>query len=134
MSTRTILSAMLWIGLVGACSRGSSPTYPLASSAIAPAARGNVDVEAEPNGNTRVSISVRHLAPPASIAARATTYVAWIVPRGSASPGAAPSQPSDARPINVGAIAVDDDLEGSLETTTPFQQFDVIITPEPISG
>lgn len=132
MRIKTIVTTALCIALGGAaCSRGKPPQYPLASSARAPAAQGNVDVVPEPNGNTRIAIKVKHLAPPASISARATTYVAWIVPRGSVSTVAGANQPADPDPINVGALTVDADLNGILETTTPYQQFDLIITPEP---
>ena len=131
MTTRTILSAALWIGLAASCGRGGSPKYPLASSPSAPGAQGNVNVEPGPNGNTRVAISVRHLAPPANISASATTYVAWIVPRAASTSRNADNQPTDMAPMNVGAINVDKNLNGTLETVTPFQQFDVMITPEP---
>ncbi len=122
MRTRTGMLAALWLGLVvAACNRGgpaNGPQYPLTNSGSTPAAQGNVYVDTGPNGNTRVAINVRHLAPPSSITPMATTYVAWIVPG------------ADQPPINAGAIEVDAELKGTLETITPHRQFEVIITPE----
>jgi hypothetical protein len=139
MRTRIgVLAVAMSVGFAGVaslgCSRGAS-RYPLVSSPNTPAAQGSYQVKSEPNGNTRLAIQVRYLAPPARITSTATTYVAWIVPTTAAAGEPAPTGPGepldDQRPINVGAIEVGDDLEGKLETTTPFRKFDIMITPEP---
>jgi hypothetical protein len=136
---RTCLLAVMSMGFVAACALGGSPggpQYPLTSSPRTPAAEGNINVDSGPNGNTKLSIKVRHLAPPSSVTSTATTYVAWIVPRAASAAASDQTNQETARaneqqPINVGAIMVDDDLKGTLETITPFRQFDLMITPEP---
>jgi hypothetical protein len=47
-----------------------------------------------------------------------TVYVVWF-------------QPTDGGTQNVGALVLNKDLEGSLDTLTPHQRFLVSITPEP---
>lgn len=83
-----------------------------------PAGEGTVRVSEGDNGNTKVSIRVKHLAPPSKIEANSTVYIVWI-------------QPMDGNRQNVGALAVDKDLEGSLDTLTPHRRFKISITPEP---
>lgn len=172
--TSIVLSLAAPLALfAGACTNAfgtsgtTTPKYPLQTASTNPAAQGTVSAQAGQNGNTQLSIEVKHLAPPGSIAQGATTYVAWIVPSDAqASPsgpsGMAPqSQPGQqgsettqqgqtqnfqgqeqfqaqprqgntmAQPINVGAIQLDSDLHGRLDSVTPFHHFELIITPEP---
>jgi len=88
------------------------------SAADVPASQGTVQVTTGENGNTQVSIRVKHLAPPSKMALDSTVYVVWF-------------QPVDGDTQNVGALVLNDDLEGSLDTLTPHQRFLVSITPEP---
>ena len=83
-----------------------------------PASEGTVRVSDGDNGNTKVSIRVKHLAPPSKIAADSTVYVVWI-------------QPREGDRQNVGALALNKDLEGSLDTLTPHRRFKLSVTPEP---
>lgn len=94
----------------------------LGGGSAAPAAQGTVKVAKGPNANTRLKISVKHLAPPDRVSPGATVFVVW------------------ARPIrqggfaqNLGALKVNQNLEGTLETVTPLRDFDLLITPEPTS-
>jgi hypothetical protein len=82
------------------------------------ASEGTVRVSEGDNGNTKVSVRVKHLAPPSKLAADATVYVVWI-------------QPSKGDKQNVGALTLNKDLEGSLDTLTPQHRFKVFVTPEP---
>jgi hypothetical protein len=76
---------------------------------------------AEANGNTHIAIKVVHLAPPDRVGAGASTYVAWSEV-GS----------GDAKQLqNLGAIRVDKDFSGQLETVSALTDFDLFITPEP---
>jgi hypothetical protein len=93
-------------------------SHEMHSAAAVPAAHGTVDATEDGNGNTSLRIKVEHLAPPSKIAPDATVYVVWIEPRN------APRQ-------NVGALALNDELEGSLDTVTPHRRFRVVVTPEP---
>jgi hypothetical protein len=90
----------------------------MSSSSGNPAAQGTVNASAADNGNTALRVRVKHLAPPSRMASDATVYVVWI-------------QPGDAAIQNVGAMTLNDDLEGRLDTVTPHSRFTVTVTPEP---
>jgi hypothetical protein len=83
-----------------------------------PAGQGTVRVSNGDNGNSKVSVRVKHLAPPSKVAPGSTVYVVWF-------------RPVDGDPQNVGALILNDDLEGSLDTLTPHRRFRVSVTPEP---
>jgi hypothetical protein len=83
------------------------------------AAEGQVKVK-EKDGNRMLEVNVKHLAPPDRLQGDAKNYVVWVKPLDQA-----------AAPMNVGALAINDDLEGSLKTVTPFEKFEVFVTPEP---
>lgn len=89
----------------------------MAASGEVPAAQGKVSTEIGENGNRRVHVEVKHLAPPNRVVPAATTYVVWI-------------QVPGVTTQNVGALKVDDDLAGSLEFVTAHKTFRVVITPE----
>jgi len=88
------------------------------SASNVPASEGTVKASLGDNGNTRLSIRVKHLAPPFKLQADATVYVVWI-------------QQMDQPKQNIGALVLNKDLEGSLDTVTPFRRFSVMVTPEP---
>jgi hypothetical protein len=90
---------------------------PLVASPAVPAAAGNVNYDMDRNGNVKLKISTKHLAPPDRLTPPKSTYVVWITPPGG-------------QPQNAGALAVNDKLEGSLTTTTPAKAFDVRVTAE----
>jgi hypothetical protein len=98
--------------------QGCDTTQQMLSDADVPASQGKVTVGAADNGNTEVTVQVKHLAPPAKIAADAKIYVVWI-------------QPSNGEKQNVGALALNDNLEGHLRTVTPHRRFLLTVTPEP---
>lgn len=91
--------------------------FPMTAGSETPAAEGMVKVSDGDNGNSRIVLSIEHLAPPQKVTPGATTYVAWV-----AGPGAAPQ--------NVGALTVAEDLSAKLETVTPLKSFEVFVTPE----
>jgi hypothetical protein len=82
------------------------------------ASEGTVRVSDGDNGNTKLSVRVKHLAPPSKVEADSTVYVVWI-------------QPKEGDWQNVGALTLSEDLEGSLDTLTPHRRFKVSVTPEP---
>jgi hypothetical protein len=94
------------------------PPTAMVSSAESPASEGTVSATAGDNGNTNVAIRVKHLAPPSKMQADATVYVVWI-------------QPRNARAQSVGALVLNSNLEGQLDTVTPHRRFAVMVTPEP---
>lgn len=87
--------------------------------ALAPAAQGKITADKADGGNTDLEVEVSHLAKPERVASGASDYVVWIQPQGSQNLQ------------NVGVLRVDDDLEGKYETTIPYEDFRVVITPEP---
>ncbi|MCK9462457.1 MAG: hypothetical protein M0R80_22780 [Proteobacteria bacterium] len=97
---------------------GCDTTQQLLSDSDVPASQGTVTVGAADNGNTDVTVRVKHLAPPAKLAPEAKIYVVWI-------------QPKDGAKQNVGALTLNDELEGSLATLTPHRRFLLTVTPEP---
>ena len=88
-----------------------------------PAAEGTVLVTSGPNQNTRLKITVHHLAHPDRLGPGATVFVVWARP---AERGASLQ--------NLGALRVDNDLDGSLETVTPLRNFELLITAEAEAG
>lgn len=110
--------AVALLGLMLGCASGR--TVRLTGSPQVPAAQGAVRVESGANNNTRLRIDVHHLADPQRIAPGATALVVWAQP---AAAGGAPQ--------NIGALRVNERLEGELETVTPQRDFELTITAEP---
>jgi hypothetical protein len=104
---------------LGATQLGCGSSQEMRSASGVPASQGTVRATEGDNGNTNLSIRVKHLAPPQQIASEATVYVVWI-------------QPRDFPRQNMGALILSADLEGSLDTVTPHSRFMVSITPESI--
>lgn len=100
---------------------GCAKNQAMISSADVPASEGTVRATAGDNGNTKLNVQVKHLAPPEKMASDATVYVVWI-------------QAPNASKQNVGALTLNDNLEGTLETLTPHRRFEVTVTPEPSRG
>ncbi len=93
---------------------------PLQVSEKDPSAEGTVQTSAGKNGNVRVSIVAKHLAHPERLDPPESTYVVWVQPHG----GGGQAQ-------NMGALKVDKDLTGTLQTVVPWKSFDLFITAEP---
>lgn len=97
---------------------GSPGPQTMTTSAESPAAEGTVEATKAPNDNTKIEVRVKHLAAPSKLADDASVYVVWI-------------QASKGEVQNVGALEVDKDLVGKLDTTTPHKSFTLTVTPEP---
>jgi hypothetical protein len=82
-----------------------------------PAAHGTVNVQTGRNGNTKLKIDVKDLAEPGALTPPRNVYVVWV-------------QPPDKTPRNEGALVVNKNLDGQLQTRTPFANFRVFITAE----
>ena len=91
-----------------------------------PAAQGAVSVKEGDNGNVKLAVSVKHMAPPERVATGASSYVVWLKPLATGNENEAPQ--------NLGALAVNKDQEGELNTTTAYRQFDLFVTAEPEAG
>ena len=124
MSTRTSIMRSVALAAVlpavvalGSLQSGCSSTQKMRSASAVPASKGTVDATAGDNGNTNLAVRVKHLAEPLMVASDATVYVVWVHPR-------------DAAMQNVGALTLNDNLEGSLDTVTAQSRFQVSVTPE----
>jgi hypothetical protein len=89
----------------------------LTNTGTAPAAEGKVITDNDRNGNTGVNIEVKHMATPQSLTPPKQTYLVWVQPRGK-------------DPELLGALRVNENLEGSLKAATAYKTFDVLITAE----
>ena len=89
----------------------------LVNTGAAPAAEGKVTTDNDRNGNTHVDVQVKHMATPQSLTPAKQTYLVWVQPRGK-------------DPELLGALRVNEDLEGSLKATTPYKDFEIFVTAE----
>jgi hypothetical protein len=89
----------------------------LVNTGAAPAAEGKVITDNDRNGNTHIEIHVKHMATPQSLTPARQAYLVWVQPRGK-------------EPELLGALRVNEDLEGSLKATTPYKDFEVLVTAE----
>ena len=104
----------------------SSGGTPMLASPRVPAAQGAVSVKDGGNGNVKLEVSVKHMAPPDKVATGASSYVVWLKPLATGNENEAPQ--------NMGALAVNKDQEGEFNTTTAYRQFDLFVTAEPEAG
>ena len=97
---------------------GCATTRRLATSPTMPAAEGNVAFSATRNNNTRIRLRVKHLAYPEKLTPPASIYVVWI------------RATKDAQAQNIGALVINKNLVGELDTETPLHSFELFITAE----
>ena len=91
--------------------------YPLTADPSVPAARGQVDVGRDKNGNTKVEVEVEHLAMPENLTPPKAAYVVWFQERGS-------------EPLSQGALKPNKKLKATFKGVTPMKSFDVFVTAE----
>ena len=96
---------------------GCASTYQLSAGPQVPAAQGMVQAKTGENGNTRLKLSVQHLAMPDRITAGSSVFVVW-------------ARSPDAAAQNLGTLRVDKDLDGKFDTVTPLRNFELSVTPE----
>jgi hypothetical protein len=119
--TIVVLVASAVVACASACTHEQSGPQPVTMSASdkVPAAQGQIQIGSGSNGNTSLHVAVAHMAPAEKMSAGATTYVVWVRPLAA-----------DGTPQNLGALSVDKDLTGALDTVTPLKSFEVFVTPE----
>ncbi|MBK7396167.1 MAG: hypothetical protein IPJ34_07665 [Myxococcales bacterium] len=115
MSVVMKVHATLFLGalLLDACTQAQ----PMTPASTVPASQGTVTATAADNGNTKVAVKVKHLAQPSKVQPDAAIYLVWI-------------QPPNGPVQSVGALTLDSDLQGTLETVTPHRRFQLTVTPE----
>jgi len=120
MNFHRFMIAILILTCLAALSCSGPRQLRLTTSSDIPAAQGTVKISTTDNGNTKIDVVVEHLASPERINPGATVFVVWA--RGSE---------AGAQPQNLGALKVDDNLNGSISAVTPLRSFEVFITAEP---
>jgi hypothetical protein len=98
---------------------GGGKGEPLQNAASQPAAEGTLKTSVGKNDNTEIDLKVKHLAHPEKLQKPASSYVVWT------------QRDDKAPPQNIGALQVDKNLTGTLNTKTPLHKFDLFITQEP---
>lgn len=113
-----VLAAVAF-GCKGSAPEPRTPT-PLEASSKMPAAQGDVLAEPGENGNVKLTLHMKHLAPPEKMTTGATVYIVWVK-----------STAADGKVQNVGALKPDPaTLEASFTTMTTLPEFDVMVTAE----
>ncbi len=110
---------LIWFAIVAflLAAAASAREDKLTNTGIAPAAEGKVITSTDRNGNTEVEVQVKHVARPQSLTPGRQNYLVWVQPRGKEAE-------------LLGALRVNENLEGSLKATTTYKDFDVLITAE----
>jgi hypothetical protein len=111
------LASLALASTAGLSACGGPSAVPMLNAPQTPAAQGSVVARAAENGNTKLTVEVKHLAAPEKVSPGAKVYVVWVQPQGGP-------------PQNVGALRVDDSLTGHLETVTAHPSFEVRVTAE----
>ncbi len=111
-------AVVLALGL-GATSAGcgGGKSYALRPLERTSGAEGKLKVK-EDNGNRIISVEMEHLAQPSAIDGRFNTYVLWL----------RPARQKEWK--NMGSLRIDSDRKAKLETVTPYESFDVMVTAE----
>ena len=91
--------------------------YPMTASSIVPGARAQAEIGKDDNGNTKLKMTVEHLANPANLTPPTAGYVVWLRERSGESE-------------NQGQLKMDKNLRAKFETVTSFKSFDVFVTAE----
>jgi hypothetical protein len=91
--------------------------FPMTADNSVPAARGQVDVGRDKNGNTKVEVEVEHLAMPENLTPPRAVYVVWFQERGSEA-------------LSQGALKPDKKLKARFKGVTPMKSFDILVTAE----
>ena len=108
---------LVLVGLTVLTGIGNAKKFPLTAAPSVPAARGQVDVGQDKNGNTKVELKVEHLATPENLTPPRTAYVVWFKER-------------DAEPMNQGLLKPGKNLKATFRSVTPLKTFDVLVTAE----
>lgn len=91
--------------------------YPMTAASIVPGARAEIAISKDKNGNTRLKMTVQHLAHLENLTPPAAVYVIWLQERGG-------------NAENQGQLKMDKNLKATFETVTPWKSFDVFVTAE----
>lgn len=115
----TTLLFSIFIGVAMMSMGCASPTvYQMQSGERTAGAEGELTITSDDNGNQLVALTVAHLPQPSRLDQQLATYVVWLSPKDSG------------QRYNVGRIQLGDDRTGTLQFTTAFDAYDLMITGE----
>ena len=124
MNYRLLITPAILISFLSAsCSligSGGSRELRMTGSPDVPGAQGTATVSTTDDGNTKIDLVVKHLAPPENVNPGATVYVVWVT-----------DIEWGAEPHNLGALKVDSDLNGKITAVTNMRSFELYVTAEP---
>jgi len=109
------VSASLLIIITAGCIQ-TVQTVRFPISMETPAAEGQAKISRDKNNNTKIKLTVNHLALPEHLAPPKAVYVVWIR--------------SEDRLVNLGQLRVDKRLKGNFDGVTPLKEFRIFITAE----
>lgn len=112
-----VAAAVILTAAFAGCASGPR----LASAPSLSKAKGSVAFKTTLYSGTRIVVKIKNLPEPEKLDPPGYAYVAWVQNEREA-----PAQ-------NVGALALDVDLNGELQTITPLHEFDFFLTVEPSS-
>jgi hypothetical protein len=121
LSFSAVLAVTLAMSGCSALGIGGRAAIRLSSSSALPAVEGLAKFKATKNNNTRITLTVKHLPQPEKLTPPANQYIVWT------------RAAKDESAQNIGALVVDKNLNGKLETETPLHTFELFITAE-VSG
>jgi hypothetical protein len=107
-----------WIAAVLlALTLGCAQTVALRKAPEVPAALGEAKITTDENNNTRIELTVEHLAPARNLTPPKSVYVVW-------------AQAPEGRTMNLGQLVVGPDRRGDFRAVTPLKVFRIVITAE----
>ena len=99
------------------CALAWAKKFPLTAASIVPGATGQAEVGKDKNGNSKVKITVEHLAKPESLTPPRNAYVVWFQENGG-------NQEAE------GQLKPNKNLKAAFQTTTPWKNFQIVVTAE----
>lgn len=115
---------LLGVALLATVACASNRAAHLEPSQRSPATQAEIKVDRgmfKETGNAQLAIELEHLPPPSELGDEYTTFVVWLTPKGTE------------QPQNIGELDYDPaSREGTLDVLTPYEQFTVAITAEPM--
>jgi len=116
----SMMAALATLALGGCATltgSGKAQTLPMQQGQRTPAAAGSIAFKANEKGNNEVTVQAKYLPIPSDLSPGTSTYVVWL----DAGRG----------PVPVGTLDVaGDKRDAELKTSTPFHDFQVLVTAE----